>query len=333
MIKKGFDKDKTIPILVGATGTGKTAVALALAGRVDGEVISADSRQIYRRLTVGTAKPLGRWVHRNDHAVKDYYDVDGVPHHLMDMLEPTEIYNAGIFTRQAAATVETLLLHRRTPLIVGGTGLYVKSLVDGLAPLPGRDNVIRKALTALAERDGRASLHKELSRVDPEAGQAIPANNLSRIMRALEVYLITGRPLTWWQKEKTEPSPFRFRWFGLQWPKAVLDQHLEKRCREMIRSGLLDETEEALKAGLPADAPGLQALGYAEAVERLKGKITQEEFEKRFLTKTRQYVKRQSTWFRAERRIQWIRLDGPPDPDDVADEIVSLISDTFPYLS
>lgn len=328
MIKKGFDKDKTIPILIGATGTGKTAVALALAGRVDGEVISADSRQIYRRLTVGTAKPAGRWVRRADHVIKDYYDVDGVPHHLMDMLEPTEEYNAGLFTRQASSLVDTLLHHRRTPLIVGGTGLYVKALVDGLAPLPGRDNVIRKALTALAERDGRASLHKELTRVDPEAGAAIPANNLSRIMRALEVYLITGRPLTWWQKEKTEPSPFRFRWFGLQWPKAVLDEHLAARCRKMIAAGLLEETEQALKDGVPADATGLQALGYAEALERLKGGITQEEFEKRFITKTRQYVKRQATWFRGERRVHWIRLDGPPDPDAVADEIVSLLSDS-----
>jgi tRNA dimethylallyltransferase len=325
MTRAGFDKDRMIPILVGATGTGKTAVAIALAGRVDGEVVSADSRQVYRRLSVGTGKPQGRWVHRAGHAVKDYYEVQGVPHHLMDMLEPSEPYNAGIFARQAEQLAGILLQHRQTPLIVGGTGLYVKALVDGLAPLPGRDNVIRKALTALAERDGRGSLHKELSRVDPEAGRKIPANNLPRVIRALEVYLLTGHPLSWWQKEKTAPSPFRFRWFGLQWPREALERSLAQRCREMARDGLLDEAEAALKSGVPADAPGLQALGYAEAVERLKGRLSRGEFEEKFFLKTRQYVKRQVTWFRAEKRIHWIHLDGPPDADAVADEIVSLL--------
>src|SRR5205814_1936646 len=124
------------------------------AGRVDGEVISADSRQVYRRLTVGTAKPAGRWVRRESHPVKDFYEVDGVAHHLMDFLDPAESYNAGLFAREASGLVDALLQNRKTPLIVGGTGLYVKALADGLAPLPGRDDVIRKALTALAERDG-----------------------------------------------------------------------------------------------------------------------------------------------------------------------------------
>lgn len=327
MTRPGSAKERSIPILVGATGTGKTGVAIALAGRVDGEVISADSRQIYRHLTVGTAKPAGRWVHRTDHPVKDFYEVDGVPHHLMDFLEPTEPYNAGLFSREASALVEVLLRFRRTPVVVGGTGLYLKALADGLAPLPGRDDVIRKALTALAERDGRPSLHKELSRVDPDAAGKIPVNNLARVMRALEVYLITGRPLSWWQKERTEPSPFHFQWFGLEWPKAVLERFLAERCRAMIRGGLLTEVEAALGRGLGPDAPGLQALGYGDAVERLKGKLTQEEFEKRFFLKTRQYVKRQVTWFKADKRIHWIRLDGPPDPGAVADEIVALLAE------
>jgi tRNA dimethylallyltransferase len=325
--KSGFGKEKIIPVLVGATGTGKTGVALSLAGRVDGEVISADSRQVYRRLLVGTAKPEGRWVRRASRAVKESYEVEGVPHHLMDMLEPTETYNAGLFTRQASSLVDELFRHRVTPIVVGGTGLYVKSLVDGLAPLPGRDNVIRKALTALAERDGRGSLHKELVRVDPGAGAKIPANNLPRVMRALEVYLLTGRPLTWWQETHTEPSPFRFRWFGLEWPREALDAHLAARCRGMVKAGLLEETEAALKAGVPPDAPGLQAVGYAEAVERVKGKLSQEEFESRFILRTRQYAKRQLTWFRAEKRVRWIPVEGPSDFDGIADRIVRWLED------
>jgi tRNA dimethylallyltransferase len=323
--RAGFDAEKPIPILVGATGTGKTAVALALAGRVDGEVISADSRQIYRRLAVGTAKPHGHWVHREDHPVKDYYDVAGIPHHLMDIIEPTETYNAGLFARQAAGLVDVLMRNRRTPVVVGGTGLYLKALTDGLAPMPGRDDVIRRALAALAERDGRPALHKELTRVDPEAAARIPIQNIARMIRALEVYLLTGRPLSWWQKKKTDPSPFRFRWFGLLWPRDVLNRHLAGRCRAMVRAGLLQETEKVLKSGIPPEAPGLQALGYAEAMERLKGRLGHEDFEERFIMRMRQYAKRQMTWFNGEKRIHWLCLDGPPNPDAVADEIVSLL--------
>jgi tRNA dimethylallyltransferase len=323
---KHFSQDRIVPVLVGATGTGKTAVGISLAGRVDGEVISADSRQVYRRLKIGTAKPSGRWVHKEDHPVMDYYEVDGVPHHLMDLFEPTEVYNAGLFARQAEGLVDALLQHRRTPIIVGGTGLYVRSLVDGLAPLPGRDEMIRKALNALAERDGRAALHQELSRVDADMAARVPANNISRVVRALEVYLVTGRPLTWWHREKTVPSPYQFRWFGLQWPKDLLEKSLASRCRGMIRDGLLEETELLLKQDLRPDVPGLQALGYQQAVARIQGKISAKDFEDQFLQKTRQYVKRQMTWFRAEKRIRWIPLEGPPDPEAVADQIVKGIS-------
>ena len=161
--------------------------------------------------------------------------------------------------------------------------------------------------------------------MDPEAGSRIPVNNIARVIRALEVYLVTGHPISWWQKEKTVPSPFRFRWFGLLWPKEVLDRHLAQRCRDMIRAGLLEETKSALDAGVPMDAPGLLALGYAEAVERLQGKISQKEFEERFISKTRQYAKRQMTWFRAEKRVHWLCVDGPPDPDQIADDIVALL--------
>lgn len=311
-----------IPVLVGPTGAGKTEVALALARRMGAEVISADSRQVYRHLTVGTAKPAGKWVRRQARSVQDVYEADGVPHHLMDFLEPTETYNAGTFSRQASGLMKTLLSEGRAPIVAGGTGLYVRALVDGLAPLPERDDGIRKALYALADRDGRPALHRELLRVDPVSAETIPPNNIARIVRALEVFLLTGRPLSsFWKSKSDEPPAFPFRWFGLLWAREDLEDRLRRRCRKMIEAGLVEETRALVDRGVPHDAPGLQALGYRQAVEHVRGKISKDELESGLYLKTRQYAKRQMTWFRADRRIRWIVMDKGSDPETVAEEI------------
>ncbi len=306
-----------VPIIVGATGTGKTALALALARQNKAEVISADSRQIYRHLSVGTAKPVGRWVKDDNHPLGRYYAVEGVPHHLVDFLEPTETYSAGRFAKEA----EALLNLSRPWIIVGGTGLYLRALVDGLAPLPPRDPALRKALAERADKQGRKVLHDELARVDPIAAKAIPANNIARLIRALEVYLLTGQPLSQWQREKTNPSPRSFLWIGLRWPKEVLEKHLQERCRRMIREGFLEETRALLKQGIPADAPALQSLGYRSAVEHLQGRLSRQEWEEQFIRETRLYAKRQMTWFRANPRIRWLDVPGPFDPAFLASKI------------
>lgn len=306
-----------IPIIVGATGTGKTALALELARRNKAEVISADSRQIYRKLSVGTAKPTGRWVKDLNHPLGRYYAVEGIPHHLVDFLEPTEIYSAGRFAQEA----ETLLNLPGPWIVAGGTGLYLRALVDGLAPLPPRDPALRKTLLERAQKDGRPSLHAELARVDPSAAQAIPPNNIARLVRALEVYLLTGQPLSQWQREKTNPSPRSFAWIGLRWPKDVLEKHLQERCRRMIREGFLEETKSLLETGLPSDAPALQSLGYRSAVEHLQGRLSREEWEEQFLRETRLYAKRQMTWFRANPRIRWLDVPGPFDPISLASKM------------
>jgi tRNA dimethylallyltransferase len=311
---------RSIPILLGPTGSGKTAVALAWARRTDGEIISADSRQIYRRLSVGTAKPRGRWI-RRARLPENAYEVEGVPHHLMDILEPTEVYSAGLFARQAEEILGLLSSSSTPALVVGGTGLYLRALTDGLAPLPSRDEALRNELLEKARQEGRAALHQDLARVDPAAAGAIPVNNIARVVRALEVFRLTGRPLSWWQKEKTRPSPFSFQWFGLQWPKDRLEKNLADRCRAMVRRGLLEETSALLEKGVSPSAPAFQALGYDLAVDRLKGRLSSDDFESRFIHQTRLYAKRQMTWFRANRRIRWLPVPDPLDPDALAEKI------------
>ncbi|HRY30072.1 MAG TPA: tRNA (adenosine(37)-N6)-dimethylallyltransferase MiaA [Elusimicrobiota bacterium] len=315
-----------IPILVGPTGSGKTAAGLELARRQGADVLSADSRQVYKHLSVGTSKPEGAWRDDPDHPLKTYYAVDGVPHHLMDFLEPDQPFSAGRFARRAENLLAALAAAERPALLVGGTGLYLRALVDGLAPLPDRNDDFRKTLLARAERNGRAAVHAELAKIDPDAAAKIPPNNIARVVRALEVFHLTGQPLSRWQKEQTRPSTRTFAWFGLRWEKNELEKILEARCRRMV-PGLLKETAALLEKGLPPDAPALQSLGYAAAIDVLNGKIPEEKFETDFFRETRLYVKRQLTWFRANPRIRWIDLAPPFKPERVAEKIQQLLRD------
>jgi tRNA dimethylallyltransferase len=315
-----MNPSKAVVVLVGPTGSGKTAVALHLARRLDAEVISADSRQVYRRLSAGTAKPDGEW--RNDarHPLGRYYDVDGVPHHLLDVLDPTETFSAADFARRAETVLAALSAAGRRAILAGGTGLYLKALVDGLAPLPARDEALRRELTDYAASKGRPALHAELARVDPDAAARIPPNNIARVVRALEVFRLTGRPLSRWQKEETRPSARRFAWFGLRWPKDALRRRLDDRCAAMV-PGLLRETSSLLREGLTADAPAFQPLGYREAVRHLRGELTRAAFEELFRRATRAYVKRQLTWFGADRRVAWLDVREPFDAAALAADL------------
>lgn len=305
---------KVIPILVGPTGSGKTAVGLELARALKADVISADSGQVYKDLRAGTAKPEGRWE-------RGAYQVEGVAHHLMDVIPPTERYSAGDFARQAAEVIERRAARSERCVIVGGTGLYIRALVDGLAPLPPRDEALREKLSARAAREGRPALHRELAQIDPDAARGIPPNNIARVVRALEVHSLTGKPLSWWQKEKTRPSQWPFKWFGLRWKKEELLPRLEERCRAMT-PGILEETERLLDAGVPATAPAFQALGYRSAMRHLKGDMTARGLEDAFSRETKLYVKRQMTWFRANPRIHWLDVSAASKPSETARKVL-----------
>ncbi len=308
-------------ILAGPTGAGKTAVGIALARRLGGEILSADSRQVYRRLSAGTAKPAGEW-RKTKNGLR--YMAEGVAHHMVDHVEPTEVYTAGRFAREAEAVLTELSARGAPALVVGGTGLYLRALARGLSVLPERDPALRASLEALARERGRAHLHALLAEADPVSAGAIPANNLQRVVRALEVFRITGRALSAWHAQA--PPPARsFAWFGLRVDPAAHRELLARRCGAMA-PGILGETRSLLAAGVPADAPAFQSLGYREAMECLAGRCSQKEYEEAFFQQTLRYVKRQATWWRGEPSLRWVEGPAARTPDDVADDILRLMA-------
>jgi tRNA dimethylallyltransferase len=306
-------------VIVGPTGVGKTDVALEVAKQLKGEALSADSRQVYRNLRVGTAKPMGKWS-----ATKEgpRYIVKAVVHHLLDHVNPNETYTAGRFTREAKAVLNELSKRDVPAILVGGTGMYIRSLVRGLALLPEGDAILRKELAGQAEREGRTALHQELKKVDPVAAQAIPPNNIQRVIRALEVYKITGRPLSSLQKEGTHPAPWEFVWFGLQWDPGHYQERLAQRCRSM-GEGIIAETKALLGMGVPPTAPAFQSLGYREALAFVTGKSSREAFEQDFYKQTALYAKRQFTWFRGEPSIRWLAVQPSSSHKGLANQILS----------
>lgn len=289
-----------LPVIViaGSTGTGKSDLALALAKRLSAEIISADSRQVYQQLRVGTAKPAGVWEGGR-------YRVEGVVHHLVDHVPPTKVYTAGRFVREAGEIIEDLARRRSPAVLAGGTGLYIRSLVRGLAPLPEANRAFRDRLAQRARLEGRSALHTELARLDPASALVIPPNNIHRVIRALEVLEVTGKPLSEIQRDETKPSPWPFLWFGIQMPVETYRERLRLRCLSM-EEGILEETKSLLEQGVDPGAPGFQSLGYREAVQALNGKITRELFGSELFKHTRLYAKRQATWFRSEPAIQWM---------------------------
>lgn len=309
---------RAVIVIAGPTGSGKTAVAAALARRLNGEIISADSRQVYTYLDVGTNK-AGEW----DPAAKLRY-AGGIPQHLTDIIEPSGTFNAGEFARRAHGIIAGLQKEGKTPIVAGGTGLYVKALIDGLAPLPERDEKVRAALNKELERSGKEHLYERLKAVDPVSAEK-NRGNPQRIVRALEVFELTGKPLSAWHGETKAPEG-AFLQFGLAWERAELNAAIDRRSEDMLSSGMIDETKKVLSLGFPPDCPGLQSLGYRKMIEYLEGRVTREELALSLKTDTRQYAKRQMTWFKRDGRIDWIPVRAATfDPERAADIIFAKI--------
>ncbi len=329
----------TTPFLaiVGPTASGKTERGLSLAKEQNGESISVDSRQIYRRLRVGTAKPKGTWtVHRapctdvSEHRARttehdSSYMVDGIPYHLVDFLEPDQIFSAADFVRLAHEKLAEIKARGRIPIFVGGTGLYFKALTEGLAKLPPADPRVRIRLKKEAEENGRESLHKRLWTIDPISAGRIPANNIQRLVRALEVYELTGTPISKWHEDhqkKKAPSPtpsppegargnilgpVPLSFVGIDLPREELHRRIEARCRDMMEEGIIQETRALLEQGFAETCPALSGLGYLRVVSYLKGKISKDECLRLLTQDTRQYAKRQMTYFRHQLPVTWNR--------------------------
>jgi len=300
------DAKHLTPVIVGSTGVGKTAVAFALAGKRRITVISADARQLYRGLDIGTAKP-------------DPETLARVPHYGLNLLEPGERYSAGRFARDAAEWVAQSRAEGRIPVVVGGTGLYIRALADGLFNEPVLDPERRERLRAWAADMEAAELVRWAGRLD--AG--FPGGGRQRAARAIEVALLTGRALSWWQREARASGVLRPWYIHLTMPRDVLHRRLAVRVDQMLAAGLVDEVRRALDRGIPADAPGLDGIGYREVVAMLEGSLPEPLLRDAILASTRQYAKRQDTWFRNQlRESQVWTMNATDSPVVIAERIL-----------
>jgi tRNA dimethylallyltransferase len=293
-----------VPVVVGPTAIGKTAVALALAERLDLEVVSADSRQVYRRLDIGTAKPTRRERQR-------------VPHHGLDLVEPGERYSAGRFAREASGWIDAIRARGRVPVLVGGTGLYVRAVVDGLFLEPPLDPERRRALEHWITGLDAAELVRWASRLDP----GFTGGGRQRASRAIEIALLTGAPLSVWHARARGAGAVAPWFVRLAVPRPVLHQRIRVRAQEMVRRGLIEEVAAVLADGLPPASPGLDAVGIREAVEYLHGRRSRESVAEAAAQSTRGYAKRQETWFRHQLRGPVLTLDAKGPPEALAGEI------------
>lgn len=284
-----------VPVIVGPTASGKTPVSILLAERLNGEIVSADSRQIYKRLTIGTAKPT-------------IEELSRVKHHFVDLLEPDRDYSAGEYGKDARSVIGEVLERGRIPILVGGSGLYIKAVVDGLFEGPGKDPEMREILESRMQREGAASLLAELRKVDPIAAAKMDSTKKRRILRALEVYYITGKPLSEFHAEQSQDSRYRFVLFGLLWSRNALYDRINSRVEGMIKRGLREEVEGLRRDGFSSRLNALNTVGYKETFEFLDGMRGWVETVELIKRNTRRFAKRQMTWFRADKRIRWIDM-------------------------
>lgn len=297
-------------VIAGPTASGKTELALALAKKLNTVIISADSRQVYQGLTVGTAKPQGTWQNGR-------YLVDGVPYHLVDFLPPQDRFDAAAFCRRAQEMVQS---SPQTPCIfAGGTGMYLHAYFVGMDNLPPSNPTLRAELTAFAAEKGKEALHARLAQQDPVSAAQIPVGNIQRVMRALEISLLAGRPASALKSGGffgTFPDDKALLVY-LNWDKELLNKRIEQRTRAML-SPMAQETRALLSAGAAADCPALKSLGYPQILQYINGQISKEEAFEKIVILTRQYAKRQRTWFNRYKNALKINLTAPADFDVTA---------------
>ncbi len=300
--------DATTPprllVLAGATATGKTALAVSLAARLGGELVGADSIQLYRRLDVGSAKPRPE-------------ELRGVPHHLLDVADLDEPFDAARYVALADAAIADIRARGRVPIVVGGTGLYLRALARGLASGIPADPVVRDGLRARAAQglDELARMHAELAAVDPEYAAKISPTDPIRVVRALEVFAISGEPLSaHHRRHAASPPRYDARFVALDVPRPVLVERIAARARAMLAGGWIDEVSAILADGYAWDLKPLQSVGYAEVVANVCGDLADDALEAAVVKATKGFAKRQRTWFRGEQGVTWV------SPEEAAGE-------------
>lgn len=303
-----------IPVVViaGPTGVGKTATSIELAKALGGEIISADSMQIYRGMDIGTAKVTSD-------------EMQGVPHHLIDIADPKENFSVYRFVSECKKAVNDIISRGKMPIIVGGTGLYIDSFLSDIDfEKTCSDEEYRKYLTDLAKEKGNEYVHEMLSKIDSESAKNIHPNNLKRVVRALEYYKITGSTISSHNEEsKKKPSPYNCCYICLTRDRENLYNRIDKRVDIMIDSGLVDEVRSLLNSGATSAHTSMQAIGYKEIVEYLSGNVSLEEAVQTLKRDSRHYAKRQLTWFRRNKDVLWIDLDKTDNPTDKCMEFIS----------
>ncbi len=295
-------------IIAGPTAVGKTALSVKLAEEFNAEIINADSRQIYRKLDIGTAKPTREERSR-------------VPHHLIDLIDPEETFNAARFAELAKQKIAEIDKKGKRIFVVGGTGLYIKALVHGLFPSPSGDNEIKKRLLKEAESEGLSVLYEKLKEIDPAAVKRIHPNDKQRIIRALEVYHLTGKPISRIHDEhRFKSRQYQSLKIALYRPREELYKRINTRVHQMITRGLVEEVQRLLEEGYNPELNSMTSIGYQHIARYLSGEITLERAIELLQRDTRRYAKRQLTWFRGDRDYRWFK---PEQYNEIREEIKS----------
>ena len=299
--------ERKVVVIVGPTCSGKSNVAFILAERLDSEIISADSRQIYKYLDIGTAKPGTDMMKK-------------IRHHFIDYIEPDKDYNVSKFEEEALSVINHLHKKNKVPVVAGGSGLYIKALIDGIPNSAVMDDEYRKEILSLRAKFGNEFLHKELKKIDPvSAGRLLP-QNWKRVLRALEVFHLTGKPIWQHHKEYKRETKIEFQQFGIEWLREKLYEHIEERVDEMINLGLLDEVKSLLKV-YNKNLNSLNTVGYKEIISFLEGEISFDKAIELIKRNTRRYAKRQVTWFKADKRIRWFKVKNEDDLEKIAEKV------------
>jgi tRNA dimethylallyltransferase len=306
---------RPLVVLLGPTAVGKSRVAIQVATHFGTEILTADSRQVYRGMDIGTDKPTAE-------------DRQAVPHQLLDLVNPDEAFNTGWYRREALEHIERLYAADRLPFVVGGTGLYIRTLVRGLCPAPQADPIVREALKALREREGRNGLYAELTLVDPATAARLHPNDESKVMRALEVYRLSGRMLSEMQAEhRFQDEPFSSLLIGLQRTKETLYRKIDERIDWQLAHGMIEETRTLLDRGYGRELGAMKSLGYRHIGAYLANECDEADMVRLFKRDTRRFAKRQMTWFRKEPGVEWFSIDEGEPLEQVGSRVITRIEE------
>ena len=315
LINTQTNHTKNVLLIVGPTAVGKTYLSLKLAEKLTGEIVSADSRQIYKFMDIGTAKPT-------------LEERQQASHHFIDIKFPDEYYSAGMYGKEARVVIDQILTAGNLPLVVGGSGLYIRALIDGFFDAEISDLQIKQKLQMRVEEEGLNVLYKYLTRVDPVLANRINPNDTQRIIRALEVWEVSGVPLSRFQQSTGKKTNFNPLFLGLTMDRQRLYQKIESRVDNMIKQGLLEEVSRLADMGYSDELISLQSVGYQEVFEYFKGNLSYVKMVELIKQKSRNYAKRQLTWFRKDKRVNWFNIERLENLNEIVNKI-----ETFKIIS